>query len=138
MAVPVSADKLRELAVRCRNEGPSWQLDDAIAQAVFGPPSCGTAGPFHNFTHNTDHALTLAEDWMSIAIHTCGEQGSLSYVEVFVSGDIHWSDGQADTPAAAVCAAILDGRADAEDWAMHFLRPAEIAKTAAFNMQTEG
>lgn len=134
----MAGETFRELAARCRDEGPSWRLDDAIAQAVFGLPPCGTAGPFRNFTHNTDHALTLAEDWMSIAIHTGGEQGSLSYVEVFVSSDIHWSDGQADTPAAAVCAAILAGRADAEDWAMHFLRPAEIAKVAAFSMRTEG
>lgn len=116
---------LRALAERCSKEGPSWQLDDAIAQEVFGVPPCGTAGPLRNFTHNTDHALTLRLDWMSVQINTGGDLGLVTYVEVSIDPNgIYWADAQADTPAAAVCAALLSGRADADDWAMHFLQPA--------------
>ncbi|MFP5204072.1 MAG: hypothetical protein ACLGSH_01810 [Acidobacteriota bacterium] len=115
---------LRALAERCSKEGPSWQLDDAIAQAVFGLPSCGTAGPFRSFTRNIDHALTLALDWMSVTLTTGGDQGSLSYVQVFIDPTgVHWSDAQGNTPALAVCSALLNGRADAEEWAMHYIKP---------------
>src|SRR5882757_10453246 len=115
---PIDPSVLLALAERCEREKPSHELSLDISEAVNG-----VRFPSPMYTTNTDDALTLRLDWMSVSLSTGGELGLVTYVEVFVSDSIHWTDSQADTPAAALCAALLRGRADAEEWASHYFRP---------------
>jgi len=97
---------LEALAARCEREVATWQLDDAIAQAAFGLPPCGTAGP-RPYTFSIDAAVTLVPE------------GFAWGVERHVDNVLPWAychegDGSnhvAKTPPLALCAAALRARA---------------------------
>lgn len=106
---------LTALANRCEDEEPTWQLDDAIAQAALGLPPCGTAGP-RPYTHSVDAAkLLMPEGWHIYELSECaGLDGRPGWLVLL----IHETEGSvgawAETEAAARCAGALNARAGVE------------------------
>ncbi len=111
---PPAAELLEALAARCEREEPTWQLDDAIAQAALGLPPCGTAGP-RPYTSSLDAAITLVPEGFVWGVETfCGSAARVIGPEDEKEGSV--PQGYSDTfgvktAAAALCAASLRGRA---------------------------
>lgn len=97
---------LLELADRCVSSAASWQLDDAIAQAAFGLPPCGTAGP-RPYTSTLDGAALLVPETMDWEVCTIERRRGRAHV--WVPGNRITAN--AKTPALALCAAALRARA---------------------------
>lgn len=98
---------LEALARRCESEEPSWQLDIAIGEAVFGV-KYGTAGA-PRFSSSLDAAVSLVpsehKDHWGVA-----QAGPDCVAHV---GNQE-NEGPAKTPALALCAAALRARAAME------------------------
>lgn len=108
---------LLELAERCEREVPSVMLDVEIECAINSAARPCDAGSriqigLHirfakPFTSSRDAAASLMPEDLSVNVVTGGMQGELTYVEVFISEDIHWCDAHAPTEAQARAAAAL-------------------------------
>jgi hypothetical protein len=108
---------LRALADRCAHEGPSYALDQAIAEAIDLPN-----GFLPNYTASIDAALTLVPDGDDVFWRLGHDGGGADpgafKAQVLVCRLAHPAEGfvaVADRPALALCAAALRARAALAD-----------------------
>ncbi len=105
-----------ELAMRCESEAPSFDLDQAIAEAVAGHE---VTPPFLRFGTSLDAAVTLQPEWWRLVhleqyLARTGDWGVTLKAYNPASADNAYVSALAKTEPMARCAAALRARAALE------------------------
>jgi hypothetical protein len=103
--------ELLALAVRCKTEGPSQELDHAIWLAI--KPEGRAPSDWANYTQSLDAAVTLVPEGLGWMVRDYRDGAASALVNYPPRTAMKQTAHVASTPALALCAASLRVRAEA-------------------------